>query len=112
MELYLPAGNDEVLLIYSLLIRSSCVNAKDPFALYYSQLESIEWHVTEAGIQSAIYSHGPLVSCFHVYADFMSYKSGVYVHKNGSFVGGHCIKIVGWDTDPESGLDYWIVQNR
>jgi len=32
---------------------------------------------------------------FTVYADFESYKSGVYVHKSGSALGGHAVKIIG-----------------
>lgn len=39
----------------------------------------------------------------------MTYKSGVYVHKTGSALGGHAIKILGWGK--ESGLDYWLCAN-
>ena len=35
----------------------------------------------------------------------MSYKGGVYIHKTGSQLGGHAVKIIGW------GEDYWIVAN-
>jgi cathepsin B len=48
---------------------------------------------------------------FTVYADFMNYKSGVYVHKSGAAEGGHAIKVLGWGHDNASGLDYWLCAN-
>jgi len=39
---------------------------------------------------------GPVEACFSVYEDFLSYKSGVYIHQSGRELGGHCVKIVGW----------------
>lgn len=56
-----------------------------------------------------LFTNGPFESAFAVYEDFFSYKSGVYIHKNGWFVGYHSIMIIGWGY--ESGLDYWLVQN-
>jgi len=91
--------------------RSSCVNQSQPYQSYYSQLSTIRWHLTEDGIQSAVFSDGPVVACFSVYEDFFHYSSGVYVYASGDYVGGHCVKIVGWGIDSQSGMDYWIVQN-
>jgi hypothetical protein len=44
-----------------------------------------------------------------VYADFLTYKSGVYQHKTGQFLGGHAVKIIGWGV--ENGVKYWLVAN-
>ena len=41
-----------------------------------------------------IMQHGPVQTGFTVYQDFMSYHSGIYVHKYGSELGGHAVKIV------------------
>eukprot|EP00954_Amorphochlora_amoebiformis_P024353 1365813-Amorphochlora_amoeboformis.AAC.3 len=60
-------------------------------------------------IQSDILKYGPVTGAFTVYSDFPSYKSGVYSHTEGSELGGHAIKIIGWGT--ENGEDYWIVVN-
>ena len=46
---------------------------------------------------------------FDVYADFMSYKSGIYIHTTGSRQGGHAIKLVGYGV--ENGVEYWICAN-
>lgn len=54
-------------------------------------------------------THGPVEAAFTVYADFPTYKSGVYQHKTGSALGGHAIKVVGWGV--EDGVDYWKVAN-
>jgi len=57
-----------------------------------------------------IYKNGPVEASFDVYADFLTYKSGVYVHKPGNpFLGGHAIKVLGWGT--LSGTPYWLCAN-
>jgi len=62
-------------------------------------------------IQVEIITNGPVEACFSVYEDFVTYKSGVYQYENGDYLGGHCIKILGWGVDTESGLPYWLCNN-
>ena len=40
-------------------------------------------------IQMEIMKNGPVEAAFSVYEDFLAYKSGVYKHTAGSFLGGH-----------------------
>ena len=35
--------------------------------------------------------------------------TGVYRHVTGEEVGGHTVKILGWEV--ENGVDYWLVAN-
>jgi cathepsin B len=70
---------------------------------------STVYSVPASSIKTEIYTNGPVESAFTVYADFPTYKSGVYSHKTGAELGGHAIKIVGYGTD--QGVDYWLVQN-
>ena len=44
-----------------------------------------------------------------VYEDFLLYKSGVYQHTTGNFLGGHAIRIFGYGT--ENGVKFWLVAN-
>jgi cathepsin B len=60
-------------------------------------------------IQAEIMKNGPVEAAFDVYEDFLTYKSGVYRHTTGEYVGGHAIKILGWGVD--SGTPYWIIAN-
>jgi len=60
-------------------------------------------------IAQEIYSHGPVEAAFTVYEDFLTYKSGVYVHQSTEAVGGHAVKLMGWGT--ENGQNYWLVAN-
>lgn len=60
-------------------------------------------------IQMEIMRHGPVEGAFSVYEDFPTYKSGVYQHVSGEFLGGHAIKILGWGV--EEGTPYWLVAN-
>jgi len=66
---------------------------------------------TVAGTKSEIYANGPVETGFNVYADFMSYSSGVYHHVSGRLEGGHAVKIIGWGHDLVSGFDYWLCAN-
>jgi len=69
------------------------------------------YHVQESvsQIQQEIMTNGPVEGAFTVYADFPTYKSGVYQHTSGSALGGHAIKILGWGV--EQGTPYWLVAN-
>nr|CAH04630.1 cathepsin B [Suberites domuncula] len=69
----------------------------------YSVRSSVE------AIQTEIMTNGPVEGAFTVYADFPTYKSGVYQHTSGAMLGGHAIRILGWGT--ENGTPYWLVAN-
>lgn len=60
-------------------------------------------------IQREILTHGPVEATFTVFADFATYKSGVYNHVTGKSLGGHAVKMIGWGV--ENGVDYWLVSN-
>ena len=63
----------------------------------------------EENIMKEIYENGPVEGTFIVYEDFMTYKSGIYQHVIGDYLGGHDIKILGWGV--EDGIKYWICVN-
>ncbi|CAK9294014.1 unnamed protein product [Gordionus sp. m RMFG-2023] len=53
--------------------------------------------------------YGPVEAALSIYEDFLQYKSGVYKHETGGFMGGHAIKIIGWGVDKET--PYWLAVN-
>ena len=63
-----------------------------------------------AGAMQALAQGGTVSVAFTVYADFETYKSGVYKHTSGSALGGHAVAFIGYGTDPTGG-DYWLVKN-
>jgi cathepsin B len=67
------------------------------------------YSVGSASIQQEVMTNGPVEAAFYVYRDFMQYKSGVYHHTSGAFLGGHAVKIIGWGVS--SGTPYWIIAN-
>jgi len=77
-------------------------------ALHYLA-EAYDVPSNATAIQVEIMTNGPVEACFEVYEDFVNYKSGVYQYQNGTFLGGHCIKIIGWGV--EGGLPYWLCNN-
>lgn len=50
---------------------------------------------------------GPLVTTLTVYADFMTYGSGIYQHVGGAALGGHAVSIVGFDDSKRA----WLIRN-
>ncbi|KYR02454.1 peptidase C1A family protein [Tieghemostelium lacteum] len=60
-------------------------------------------------MQTELVNNGPFEACFNVYEDFLGYKSGVYQHTTGKFLGGHCIKIMGYGE--LNGTPYWLAAN-
>jgi len=53
-----------------------------------------------------MFTDGPIETCFDVYADFMNYTSGVYIQHSNDFLGGHCVKVLGWGVDGTT--PYWL----
>ncbi|KAL9239184.1 hypothetical protein vseg_013527 [Gypsophila vaccaria] len=62
-------------------------------------------------IMAEVYKNGPVEVAFSVYEDFAHYKSGVYKHVTGGYLGGHAVKLIGWGTSAE-GEDYWLLANQ
>lgn len=60
-----------------------------------------------AAMKEYISTYGSITSCFIVYQDFFSYRSGVYRHLSGGVAGGHCVVLIGYD-DSEG---CWIAKN-
>lgn len=63
----------------------------------------------ESDIKIEIANHGPVVTGFEVFEDFMTYKGGVYQHVTGGSLGGHAVRVIGYGS--ENGTDYWLVAN-
>merc|ERR1711981_3189 len=64
-----------------------------------------------SSIQQELMTYGPAEASFTVYEDFLSYTGGVYYHVTGRSHGGHAVKIMGWGTDADTGMDYWLIAN-
>lgn len=83
-------------------------------------VEGTEWSLKIHGYDSTtshdlmkrwLCEEGPLITCFTVYSDFLTYWNsgchGVYSHVTGDYIGGHCILTVGYD----EGQSCWICKN-
>jgi len=64
----------------------------------------------EQNFQRELLANGPISVSFTVYADFLTYKSGVYKHTTGSRLGGHAVTLVGWGVEKD-GSKYWTIKN-
>jgi len=63
----------------------------------------------EQQIMQELTANGPMYVAFTVYADFPTYKSGVYKHTSGSALGGHAVTLVGYGE--LDGQKYWKIKN-
>ncbi|CAG9830174.1 unnamed protein product [Diabrotica balteata] len=70
---------------------------------------SVRSFYSVADTQREVLTYGPVEAAFDVYSDFVSYKSGVYQHVAGEYLGGHAVRILGWGE--ENGVPYWLVAN-
>jgi len=88
---------------------SECNNTENWESSLYYLSEAYDVPSNASSIQVEIMTNGPVEACFSVYEDFVTYKSGVYQYTTGNYLGGHCIKIIGWGV--EKGLPYWLCNN-
>jgi len=65
--------------------------------------------VGEANYKTELSTNGPFEVAFQVYADFMSYSSGIYHHTSGGYEGGHAVKLIGYGE--EDGVKFWTCAN-
>jgi hypothetical protein len=67
-------------------------------------------------LKQCLYNEGPLCLCFDCYEEFNNYD-GLTIYepsddaKAAGGTGGHAVRLVGWGTDPASGVQYWICSN-
>lgn len=69
----------------------------------------VVYDIDEQSVQMAILKGGPVAASMAVYADFPTYRSGIYQNLGGEALGYHAIKIVGWGV--ENGIKYWKIVN-
>jgi len=86
-----------------------CSNGDNWSSVLHYAADGYAVGATVAQIQTEMMTKGPVQAVFSVYQDFLNYKSGVYKHLTGSYVGGHSVKIIGWGV--LNSQPYWLVQN-
>jgi len=82
-----------------------------------SDTESAE--IRRRKIMEDVFQRGPVSIGYLVYESFYDYfgrnPTGVYSQliqpPNDRPIGGHAVDIVGWGTDPETGIFYWTMRN-
>lgn len=63
----------------------------------------------EEDMMKELQENGPFEVAIDVFEDFLTYKSGVYQHEHGEWMGGHAVKIIGYGV--ENGQKYWTIAN-
>lgn len=81
--------------------QAACANSAQR-SVHISAYSTPTRGTTDLDSLKAALQKGPVVTTLGVYADFMSYSSGVYKHVTGDMLGGHAISIVGYDDSTRS----------
>nr|AAO73003.1 cathepsin B [Fasciola gigantica] len=63
----------------------------------------------ESYIMQEIMKNGPVEVTFAIFQDFGVYRSGIYHHVAGKFIGRHAVRMIGWGV--ENGVNYWLMAN-
>jgi len=82
------------------------VNAVEGYARQGSGL-------TETDIMTELFSNGPMTACIFAGTDFSAYSTGVLTQTQtitGTDIN-HAVTLVGWGTDPNTNVNYWLVKN-
>ena len=67
---------------------------------------------TKQDIQAELMMYGTVQAVMKVYGDFSLYSNGFYHRKNGkTMIGYHSVKLIGWETLPNTTDTYWIAIN-
>lgn len=92
----------------------TCTNTSNTNATYnkhFCKNKSIRVLTTYNEFMTELMTNGPVMVGLSIYEDFYNYGSGIYVYTTGDLVGGHAMKLVGWN-HTDSGELYWICQNQ
>jgi cathepsin B len=89
--------------------KDTCVNGDDYQKSKTYGADSYVIASNDDQIRTEIFKNGPVEADFTVYADFPTYKSGVYQRHSDQELGGHAIRILGWGV--ENGTPYWLCAN-
>ncbi|XP_030761659.1 cathepsin B-like [Sitophilus oryzae] len=110
---FLPSCEDHPHKCIDYVDSPDCIKQCDDTSLDYLSEHTYGLHpnifVGETQMQLEILKNGPLATSFSVYADFLSYQSGIYQHVSGDFEGSHAVKIIGWGV--ENDVKYWLIAN-
>lgn len=61
-------------------------------------------------IKSELYARGPVAATINA-EPIVDYKGGIFTDSSHSTRTNHIVSIVGWGTDSETGIQYWIIRN-
>ncbi|KAI1696636.1 papain family cysteine protease domain-containing protein [Ditylenchus destructor] len=61
-------------------------------------------------MKAEIYHNGPIACAVSATPAFDNYAGGIYKEETHKSIN-HLISVVGWGTDEESGVNYWIGRN-
>eukprot|EP01062_Namystynia_karyoxenos_P070356 TRINITY_DN65735_c0_g1_i1.p1 TRINITY_DN65735_c0_g1~~TRINITY_DN65735_c0_g1_i1.p1 ORF type:complete len:368 (+),score=102.89 TRINITY_DN65735_c0_g1_i1:74-1105(+) len=65
----------------------------------------------EEGFKRELRQRGPFEVSLTVYADFLTYRSGVFQHVAGAEIKTQSVRLIGWGNDFLTGNAYWLLVN-
>jgi|LauGreDrversion4_2_1035121.scaffolds.fasta_scaffold144138_2 cathepsin B len=92
----------------------SCSDPTVEYVKYACKHHSAKVLTSHEAIMTELINNGPVQVGFLVYDDFYYYSGygGPYeVTESSVLLGGHAVKLIGWDHDANGRL-YWICQNQ
>lgn len=76
-----------------------CADPSTPYEKYRCRAGTINLMTTHEEIMQEVMMNGPVMVSFTMYSDILSYSSGIYHQTSNIVVGGHAVKLIGWNYD-------------
>ncbi|KAE9026882.1 hypothetical protein PF010_g4987 [Phytophthora fragariae] len=97
-------------------LKGECFVLEDPVKYRISEYGTLNFTTSEEfqlRAMNEIYHRGPIVvSMYSLSPEYRQFKGGYILRDSTKYPGTtHVVSLVGWGTDTETGVKYWIVRN-
>jgi hypothetical protein len=97
-------------------LKGECFVLEDPVKYRISEYGTLNFTTSEEfqlQAMNEIYHHGPIVvSMYSLSPEYRQFKGGYILRDATKYPGTtHVVSLVGWGTDAQTGVKYWVVRN-
>ncbi|KAJ8514165.1 hypothetical protein ON010_g18720 [Phytophthora cinnamomi] len=113
---WMGAGDCAATQCHTCNLKGECFVLEDPVKYRISEYGTLNFTTSEEfqlQAMNEIYHRGPIVvSMYSLSPEYRQFKGGYILRDSTKYPGTtHVVSLVGWGTDAETGVKYWVVRN-